>query len=285
MKYLVINYGTNNVETKQNFEAYKEELKAKNVTFEEKNARELNYLDFLKSLNEEDELVLCGGDGTINFFVNAIEDYEPKNNIYYYPLGTGNDFAHDVLDSTERKEVLLNQYIKDLPTVYVNDRKMKFLNNVGFGIDGYCCEVGDSLKGKTDKPINYAGIAIKGILFHFKPAAATVKVDGVEQKFDQHIWLATTMKGRFYGGGMMAAPAQNRLSEDKKVTLVTYYKKGKLGTLFAFPKFSAGKHDKVKKVVQSFTGNEIEVTFDRPCACQVDGETILNVTTYKVSTK
>ena len=46
--------------------------------------------------------------------------------------------------------------------------KRRFINGIGFGIDGYCCEVGDQLKAKSDKPVNYASIAIKGLLFHYK---------------------------------------------------------------------------------------------------------------------
>ena len=33
-------------------------------------------------------------------------------------------------------------------------------------------------------------------------------------------------------------------------------------------------------IVQSFTGNEIRVRFSRPCAAQIDGETVLNVSEY-----
>ena len=33
-------------------------------------------------------------------------------------------------------------------------------------------------------------------------------------------------------------------------------------------------------LVSVFTGNEIKVKFSRPCAAQIDGETVLNVTEY-----
>ena len=35
-------------------------------------------------------------------------------------------------------------------------------------------------------------------------------------------------------------------------------------------------------MVKVFTGKEITVKFDRPCALQIDGETVLGVTEYKV---
>ena len=91
--------------------------------------------------------------------------------------------------------------IQSLPTVTVNGKKHKFLNGVGFGIDGYCCEVGHQLKSQKKHP-NYTAIAIKGLLFHFKPVRATVVVDGQQYDFKK-VWIAPTMFGRYYGGGMI----------------------------------------------------------------------------------
>ena len=36
-------------------------------------------------------------------------------------------------------------------------------------------------------------------------------------------------------------------------------------------------------MVHIVKGKEVEVTFNRPTALQIDGETVLNVTTYKVT--
>ena len=47
-----------------------------------------------------------------------------------------------------------------------------------------------------------------------------------------------------------------------------------------FPSIFKGKHVDHKKVVEVKTGHRITVTFDRPVALQIDGETVLNVTTY-----
>ena len=49
-----------------------------------------------------------------------------------------------------------------------------------------------------------------------------------------------------------------------------------------FPSIFKGEHIKKKKVVKIFKGKNIEVSFNIPCALQVDGETILNVKKYKV---
>jgi len=154
-----------------------------------------------------------------------------------------------------------------------------FINNMGFGIDGYCCEVADQIKEKEpNKEINYAGIAIKGLLFHFKSCHASVSVDGKDYEFD-NVWIAPTMKGRFYGGGMNMAPAQDRNSD--KLSLVIYRSKSTLKALMQFPSIFKGEHVKNTDMVTILTGNKIKVKFSRPCAAQIDGETVLNVSEYE----
>ena len=241
------------------------------------NAVGLDYPAYLQNLNPEDEVVLVGGDGTLNYFVNAVKDVEIKNNIYLLGCGTGNDFLKDI-DRQPGEEVLINPYLAKLPTVRVNGLEKRFLNNMGFGIDGYCCEVADQIKAKSpQEKINYSGIAIKGLLFHFKPCHAQVTVDGVTHEFD-HVWIAPTMKGRYYGGGMKMAPEQDRSSG--KLTVVVYHCRSKIKALMAFPSIFKGEHTAKTDLVSLFAGNQISVRFSRPCAAQIDGETVLNVTEY-----
>lgn len=49
-----------------------------------------------------------------------------------------------------------------------------------------------------------------------------------------------------------------------------------------FPKIFTGEHIKLKTNCEVFKGKNIFVEFDRPCALQIDGETVLNVKNYKV---
>ena len=56
----------------------------------------LDYPEYLKGLAPDDEVVLIGGDGTLNYFINAVKGTEVKNNIYLLGSGTGNDFLTDI---------------------------------------------------------------------------------------------------------------------------------------------------------------------------------------------
>ena len=240
-----------------------------------------DYKELFDTLEADDEIYVLGGDGTLNHFVNDTVEIEIKNDIYYFAAGTGNDFLNDINGADREKPLHINEYIKDLPTVEVNGKTYRFLNGVGYGIDGYCCEVGDEQKLKSDKPVNYTSIAIKGLLFHYKPTNATVIVDGKEYKYKK-VWIAPTMNGRFYGGGMMPTPDQDRLDAEHKVSICLMYGSGKLHTLMVFPSLFKGEHIKHDKMVAVHSGHSITVKFDRPTALQIDGETVKDVMEYHV---
>lgn len=91
------------------------------------------------------------------------------------------------------------------------------------------------------------------------------------------------MFGRYYGGGMMAAPDQKRWDKEKHLSLVVFHGAGRLHTLCMFPGIFKGRHINRKKYVTVRTGKRITVEFDRPTPLQIDGETVLNVTSYTAS--
>ena len=243
-----------------------------------------NAADSCKELKAEDKIVISGGDGTLSRFVNDIYELHLQNEIYFYTCGTGNDFVNDVRDKCEIKNNLIpmNDFLKSLPVVTVNNEKHYFINGIGYGIDGYCCEEGDKLRAKSDKPINYAGIAIKGMLGKFKPCGGSVTVDGVTTRYKK-IWLAPTMNGRYIGGGMKITPDQDRLNTGHLVTNLVFHDSGMLKTLMVFPSIFKGEHVTHKDIIEIKTGHEIKVEFDKPCALQIDGETYTNITSYSVS--
>ena len=276
MKYVLVNPLSNN---SRGEEALDKVLDLVNEEVEVVKITSINLVDFVSNLKENDEIIIVGGDGTINNFVNKLDGKIPSNKIYLFPAGTGNDFLNDV--GYKGGLFLMNDYLTNLPKVTVNGKTHYFINGVGFGIDGYCCEKGDELKAQSHDKIDYTAIAIKGLLFHFKKVKATIEVDGKVYNY-KNVWLAPTMNGRYYGGGMNVAPNQDRLNVERTVTNVVYKSWSKLAALMVFPSIFKGEHVKKKKMVKVVTGKKIKVTFDRPTALQIDGETISNVLSYEV---
>lgn len=241
-----------------------------------------DYAALFRSLPDEDRVVIAGGDGTLNRFINDTASLPLERSVYYFATGSGNDFLTDIGGKAGDAPRCIDQYLMELPSVYVNGMHRYFLNGIGYGIDGYCCLEGDRQRETSSKPVNYTAIAIKGLLFHYKPASATVTVDGVTHTY-RHVWLAPVMNGRHYGGGMIPTPQQDRLAQPKQLSVMVYHSPRKLQALMVFPSIFKGEHVKKEKVVEVLTGREITVEFDAPKPLQIDGETIPEVRAYRAA--
>ena len=255
----------------------------KNSQKELLNVRDIeDYNIFFENVSPEDKIVVCGGDGTLNRFINNIDGISPQNEIFYFAAGSGNDFLHDIGLKKSFTPVNITEYIKDLPKVYINGKAHTFLNGIGYGIDGYCCKE-INRKKEQGKKASYILAAIKGFLFGYKPTNALVTIDGKEYRYEK-VWLTPTMLGKYFGGGMMIAPMQDRRNEEGLLTVIVAHGLSKLKILSLFPTIFKGTHIKHKKYIDIHTGHNISVKFDIPTAMQIDGETITGVNEYTVKT-
>lgn len=237
---------------------------------------------FFNRLEEEDKVIICGGDGTLNYFVNAIDADKIENEVLYFPAGSGNDFGRDIQDKCEGPVYSINRYISNLPYVEIDGVRKRFINGIGFGIDGYCCEEGDKIRIKRPgKRVNYTTIALKGLLYDYKRTNAVVTVDGKVYEFED-VWMVPSMHGRYYGGGMMCAPNQDRDKHNNKVSVIVVSSKNRLRLLTAFASIFDGGHLKYTNIVRELKGSEVKVEFDSPKAVQIDGETVKNVKSYSI---
>ena len=255
-------------------EKVSDELILLDITIEE------SYNTLFSEIGQEDYIIVCGGDGTINHFVNKVIDLNIENDIRYFPCGSGNDFAREFGKEKYDTPFSIKQYLTALPSVEIAGKSSYFINGIGYGIDGYCCDVGNQQRATSDKPINYTNIAIKGLLFYYKPSNAKITVDGKEYSFKK-VWIAPTMNGKYYGGGFMPTPDQDRASKDKKLSVMVFHGTSALKTLILLPSLFTGEHVKYEKHVTIFEGYDISVEFDSPRAAQIDGESFVGITSYR----
>lgn len=280
MNYLFFNPSAKNGKAAEDLQLIKKTLDGQDVEIYAVTDID-DYVSVIDKIQPEDIVYIVGGDGTLNRFINDSTNLRILGDIFFYSAGTGNDFKHDVDPDNSLYRIRLNDYIRNLPTVTVGGVTYKFINGIGFGIDGYCCEEGDRQRAAGKQDINYSAIAVKGCLFRFKPCGADITVDGETRHYNK-VWLAPTMFGKYYGGGMKVAPEQDRNNPQHTVTSVVIHETGRLKTLIRFAKIFSGEHTKYTDMVDIRTGHEVRVVFDRPCALQIDGETVRNVTEYTV---
>ena len=74
-------------------------------------------VEFLNGLDEKDEVILTGGDGTLNNFANDVYGHELKNPVYYAKCGSGNDFFRDNEKYVENNRIELRPFLKNLPLI------------------------------------------------------------------------------------------------------------------------------------------------------------------------
>ena len=238
----------------------------------------LDYKKLFSGLKPEDDVVIIGGDMSINHFIRKINGYKVNNKVYVRAFGYGSDFVNDI-GGELTEDIELNPYINDLPMATIKNHHRPFINGVGFGIDGYCTATGDYIKAKSPAAsINYTTIALKGLLYKYKPVHATVEVDGQKYEFD-NVYVAATMKGRYFGGGMKIAPNQNRNDTDH-LTVIVYTAKNRLKALLSFSDVFKGTHVNNKEMVTVFTGKKIHMKFSRIGDAQIDGDTVKKIDEY-----
>lgn len=227
--------------------------------------------EVLMGLADTDEAIVCGGDGTLHYLVNALAGRVPAAAVYLWRMGTGNDFLRDVAGRTKEQMVRLNEYLRGLPTAEViggSVEKRYFLNNASFGLDGQVCELGEQEKARLGRPVNYISLALRLVVKDFRPARATVTVDG-ESRTYENVWVASAFNGKYVGGGMKLAPGQDRTSD--KLCCVVLHSLGRGTVLFHLAKVYWGGHVKMKQCDVRF-GRDISVTFDEPGSLNMDGE-------------
>lgn len=285
MTYLLYNELANAGNGRDDALAIVSALSSKGVDIGEESLVSLVGLDpkeFFAGLGEEDSVIIYGGDGTLNHFVNNLGDQPVLGPLYYCPEERGGDFQRDLPEDVFDSETGLyriNRFIENLPFVEVKGKKYCFLTGVGFGIDGECCVKAEEMRAAGEKDINYGSIGLKLLMGPFDPPKATVRLDEGEPFELPKVYMASAMLGRYYGRGVAIAPKQDRRSG--LLTFVCIHGKSKLATLFLFPKLMKGTHVKDRKACYLAYAKTIEVEFDRPCGLQIDGEVLIGVTHYK----
>ena len=277
MIYLLYNPKSNNENNDLNVVLEgKSEYNVKSISLLECDVKEL-----IATLTPEDKLLVCGGDGTISRFASNNYGVEFPCPVHVLKSGTGNDFVRDINENeVEKIEKLkdIRPYLKNLPTVEAGDVKARFINGAGFGFDGEVCLEVENQKKRSRKKANFTLAALKLILSSYKKTKARVVVDGVERVYED-VWMVSAMKGRFYGGGMMITPDQDR--DGGNMSVMVFHGCSRLRALTIFLTVFKGTHVKYKNIIDIVEGKNLYVEYDRPTVLQIDGDVVMDVQSFK----
>ena len=236
---------------------------------------------FRKEYSSDTDIIICGGDVTLMYFVNRFYSSSQFGRIFYCSCDCVSDFTKDIPVKPAMDDITIDitDYLGRLPTASVDGNDYVFLTGVGFGLD---------VDIYNSEPIYFRLLRkrkerkkrlLKDAVFNYDPIDITVDVDGTVQSFED-VWLAPTLAGRYYCDGMLLAPEQDRLNESGTLSLVVLHGAKKRRTVRILNSTYKEKDRSSCRKIDILTGKDITVKFSRVCNIQVDGSELFSSDSY-----
>lgn len=237
--------------------------------------------DILNTSTEETvNIILLGGDGTVNEALQGMKDTD-RVVLGYIPTGSSNDFAKDLgipFAPAEALELILHKGTAremDLGTVTYNDgEKRRFMVSCGIGFDAAVCEeaLHSNIKKFCNKiglgKLTYLGIALKQ-LFAAKSVSCKLILDDEPPIHIRKVLFVTCMQHRYEGGGFMFCPDAD--ATDGYLNLCVVGDVPKPVILAALPTAFKGKHYFVKGITP-YKAKKVCIETSAPLWLHTDGE-------------
>ncbi|MDO4616254.1 MAG: diacylglycerol kinase family protein [Lachnospiraceae bacterium] len=248
------------------------------------------------SLTSEDQLLLSGGDGSMNELISGLSLPCPAD-VLLFPSGSGNDFARGMKISKELEDLIpfldrqaavpsrnidLGQ-VTSFPSKESSSHALKdkrFCVSCGFGMDAATCDALETGKLKSIcnrlhiGKLSYLIVGIRTILQTGKDKRAAVKVtaDGKTVRFRNTVFLSVHNLP-YEGGGFPFAPEAS--PEDGILDVCVIHVPSRFLML---PMLAAcllgGRHTAFRHFCTSIRCKTITVSSDRPMPLHTDGEVV-----------
>lgn len=211
------------------------------------------------------DLLVIGGDGTLNHALNANKDL--KLTFSLIPSGTGNDFAKNInigKDFSEHVHTAIHGTPIPIDMGQCNDRL--FANGVGMGFDGQI--VHDMLH----RPSILSGHAkyyaeVLRILATYKTKKLPYTIE--EQSFHDKILLLVVGNGTTFGGGFKLTP-QARI-DDKLLDVCTIGDVSPIRRFLNIHRLNKGTHG-VLREINHYQTSHLRIEAAPEILAHIDGE-------------
>ena len=215
-------------------------------------------------------IVIVGGDGTINEVLNGMSDFENVN-LGLVPYGTGNDFAAslniEAKNLIKAMDIIHNNNPQYTDFIELNN-SIRVMNVTGMGIDVDVLQRYKKAKIIKGKFAYYKALIVS--LFRFKWNKYKIKFENGE--FEEKTAMITAVcNGKFIGGGIKICPAAD--SSDGLLNVVIVNKIPRIKILPALITLMKGKILQ-KKFVNHVLCKNLELVTDAKPVINIDGELI-----------
>lgn len=278
MYYVIVNPGSGSYRNKT-WLYVKGEFQKRGILyqafFSTKN-RDVN--DILKSLQRGQviDVIIIGGDGSMNLAVNAIQDFS-KVRLGYIPSGSGNDFGRGMgitRDITIALESILKKGYRevDVPMIHIlqgdKPQRRRFLISCGIGYDALACY--HVSKSRWKARLNKVGMGHLVYLAYGALSMFEYQPFSLRDEKEEVAFIAV-MNQPYEGGGFLFSPkasAQDGLLDFVKISEIKRFRMVGL-----IPSAREGKHVETPYVhIEQHSYQSFE--FDQPVYLHVDGETL-----------
>ncbi len=211
-----------------------------------------------------DVLVVAGGDGTFSLVVNAVD--LSATTLAFLPFGTGNALTHALTYRGGISRIahrIRTGSIHFCDLIDCDSGKKAFM--VSLGVDGEVIRLYEEYRS-----LGYRGLkahvpaAFNAIFRHYRPTGCNLSMDGEGRRIDR-LWSLMVVKQPFFGMGLKAVP--RALWDDGKLhvkVLASGFGGIAAGLITGFTIGNlAGEYKK---------GEKLTVRLDDPLTLQVDGE-------------
>ena len=220
------------------------------------------------SKKEAMRIYSIGGDGTLNEVLNGMAKSDSVLGII--PCGSGNDFIKSLTEITDMNLILKNTiYGSTVPVDLCSVNGRYFINIASIGFDAEVVlnsHYFKKLPGISGSMAYILGIFTSVIKRNIR--RIEINIDNIKV-INTDVLLVAIANGRYYGGGMLAAP-DARLN-DGEFDVCVIGKMSRLKILMFFPKFIKGEHGTFKEV-EFFKARSISINSYTEFPQNIDGE-------------
>ena len=195
---------------------------------------------FLEVHPEIGEIIVLGGDGTLNYVIN--ENFKSPKPLSIVSNGTGNDSVkslHGEKNFEKQVEIAIEGKIGKFDLGICNDRA--FVNGLGIGFDGQVVQEMSKRERKRGSHLDYLLTVLRTVA-GFREKELRFSLD--EKEFKRKILLMTVSNGTTFGGGFMINPLAR--SNDGLLDICILNEIPPLARFWHLPKLKTGSHGKLK---------------------------------------
>lgn len=219
------------------------------------------------SILGDNRIYSVGGDGTVNEVVNGMAGTNASLGVI--PAGSGNDFIRSIANPSDIQDFTIrtiNGEDKYIDLAKANDKYFINISSIGFDADvAFNADKFKKVPGITGS----MAYVISIIYTVIKKRISKIKIHIDDREMELKLLLAAIANGRFYGGGMLAAP--DAKIDDGLFDICLITEASRFQILGLFPKYIKGEHGQLKEV-QFLRGKKVTIESNEELRLNIDGE-------------